>query len=52
MLCQNDSLTRDYLAGKEKVRKALMGKCMSAARGRADAALLEQALTEALQNYQ
>lgn len=48
VLRENPDMVKGYLAGKEALRKALMGKCMAAARGRADARLLEAALEAGL----
>lgn len=45
----NPQAAADYLAGKEKAFKALLGAVMRAARGRADPQAAEQALLEQLQ---
>ena len=46
----NPNAVRDYLGGKEKALKALLGHVMKATRGRADAQAAEAVLIELIRN--
>ena len=46
----NPKAVSDYLAGKEKAVKAMVGFVMKNSRGKADAALAEQKITEIIKN--
>lgn len=48
VLDQNSAMVESYRAGKENVRRALMGKAMAETGGRADAKLLEDELNRLL----
>ena len=47
-ISNNDSAAKDYLAGKEKALKAMLGYVMKATRGKGDALVIEKKLVEIL----